>query len=244
MNRINKYIDIHTHLIPGVDDGAENMEEAVRMAGMAYDEGVRTIIVTPHYEMHNPDYDQAEVRKIYKDMKKIILSKYKDMEVLMGNEIFFTPGVIRDLIDGKVMTMAGTDYILVEFLPGEGYNKIYTGLNTAIVGGYRPILAHAERYKCLYRDIPRVRRLVEMGAYIQVNTRCFLGGRFDRRASWCRKLLTEGLIHFVASDSHDADRRKPVFREAVRKMTEASDEQTVEQIVSTNIKKMMDNVYI
>lgn len=241
---MNNYTDIHSHLIPGVDDGAADMAESLKMAKMAYKEGVRRIIATPHYGIFNPDYDSDKAKEKFDKMKAEIVSKYSDMEVFMGNELYYSPGVIKDLKDGKAMTMAGTDYILVEFWSGESYNRIYDGLKAAVVEGYRPILAHTERYEHLYKDIESVRRLIDMGVYTQINTRCFLISRFDKRASWCRKLLKNGCIHFVASDSHDTGARKPVFRSAVEKMIGISDEKTVEKIVKTNIEKMMNNKFI
>ena len=94
------------------------------------------------------------------------------------------------------------------------------------------------------KALNRIRALIDMGVYTQVNTRGFLGSRFDRRTAWCTKLLEKDLIHFVASDCHNCRERKPVMKTAGGKMLEIAGEETVERIVKTNVIKLIQNKYI
>ena len=122
--------------------------------------------------------------------------------------------------------------------------QIYNGLRTFVTAGYRPILAHTERYQALQKELERVRELVENGVYVQINARSFLGGRFDKRTSWCLKLFENDLIHFVASDCHNCETRTPVMQAAVDKLLSCGTEEAVKRIVQTNVIQMAQNKYI
>lgn len=239
-----KYTDIHTHIMPGIDDGASDMDEVMKITEMAYNEGIRAIFATPHYGKWNPNYDKDNALSIFNDMKEHIQSKYDDMDLYIGNELYYSTNTVKDLKEGKASTMAGTDYVLVEFSANEDHERIYAGLKTLVIEGYRPILAHTERYVALQKKLPEVRSLVDMGAYIQVNTRNFLKGSLDKRAAWSKKLLKNDLIHFVASDCHDSRARTPVMKSAIEKMLDIAGKEAVECIVSTNVNKLMANQYI
>ncbi|MCB6992245.1 protein tyrosine phosphatase [bacterium 210820-DFI.6.37] len=239
-----KYMDIHTHIVPGVDDGAKNMEETMKMVELAYAEGIRVIMATPHYGEWNPNYNKEQAIAACRKVRDWVRAVHSDMNVYMGNELYYSPGIIDDLRQGKARTMGGTDYVLVEFSVDEDYPEIYDGLRAFVMEGYRPILAHIERYHCLQKELESVKKLVDLGVYIQVNARSFLGGRFDRRTAWCTKLLENGLIHFVASDCHNCEGRRPIMETAVKRMLELTDEKNVERIVQTNVIKLMQNKYI
>ena len=237
-------MDIHTHILPGVDDGAASMEETLRMLEQAYEEGVRVILATPHYGKWNPDYDRKKTEAICRQVQQNLASLHSDMKLFLGNEIYYGPGVIDDLRAGRAATLGGTDYVLVEFSTEEEYAEIYKGMRSLVTAGYRPILAHIERYRHLRREWDRVRELVENGVYIQVNARSFLGGRFDKRTSWCLKLFEQDLIHFIASDCHNCESRAPIFQTAVEKLLSCGSEEAVKRIVHTNVIQLSKNNYI
>lgn len=239
-----KYIDIHAHIIPGVDDGAETMEESMSMIETAYQEGIRAIIATPHYGKWNPDYNKAyalgRFRELYAEVKKV----HPDMKLFFGNEIFYGAEVIEDLRSGRAMTLGGTDYVLVEFSTEAEYSTIAEGLREFVSAGYRPVLAHVERYSSLHGDLKGVRELIENGTYIQVNARSYLGKITSRRTLWCRRLLDERMVHFIASDCHDAAARKPVMKSAVDEMLRIAWDDIVTDVVHTNIMKLVKNELI
>lgn len=239
-----KLMDIHTHILPGVDDGAVDIDEALRMIALADKEGISVIILTPHYGQRNPGYDPDEAVKKATALRKVINKSYPHMKLYMGNELYYSPGIIEDLKTGRAKTIGGTDYALVEFSVDVEYEKIITAVRNFTSQGYHPLLAHVERYRCLYKDIERVHELIEMGAYIQVNARGFLSGRFDKRGAWCKHMLQEGVIHFIASDCHDTLRRTPVMKSAVEEMIRQVGEAEVKRIVNTNIVKLIRNEFI
>lgn len=244
MNKQIGYMDIHAHIIPGVDDGAESIEEAMRMIELAYAEGIRIIVATPHYGKWNPGYDKSKAVAACRKIRELIKKVHSDMRISIGNELYYTPGIIEDLKQAKALTLGGTDYVLVEFGVNADYEEIYSGLRTLAMEGYRPVLAHIERYNCLQKDLERVRELINLGGYMQVNARSFLGKRFDKRTAWCTKLLKNRMIHFIASDCHNCDSRSPMMKTAVSRMLELTDEENVYNIVHNNIVKLVQNKYI
>lgn len=239
-----KLMDIHTHILPDVDDGARDVKEMTEMIAQADEEGISVIIATPHYGICNPDYDPAEARRKLETARKVLRENYPHIRMFMGNELYYSPGIIEDLKCGRAQTIGGTDYVLVEFPTDITFEKLSEAVIAFCSEGYRPVLAHIERYDCLFRELDCVHELIGLGAYTQVNARGFLAGRFDKRGGWCRNLLKDGVIHFVASDCHDSSSRTPVMRSAVEAMIKTAGEDKVKQIVNTNIIRLIRNEFI
>ncbi len=239
-----KLMDIHAHILPGVDDGAENMDETMAMIKQADEEGISVIVATPHYGMRNPDYDPKAAEKTLTAVREVMRRSHPHMKLYMGNELYYSPGIISELQSGRARTIGGTDYVLVEFSIKIEFHEMISAVRAFLREGYRPILAHIERYQCLYREMDRIYELIDEGAYMQVNTRGFLRGKRDKRAAWCRALLEEGVIHFVASDCHSSMGRSPIMDSALTEMIKLAGEEEVKRIVNTNIIKLIRNEYI
>ena len=239
-----KLMDIHTHILPDVDDGASDVKEMAEMIAQADEEGISVIVATPHYGICNPDYDPAKVQEKMAAARRILKESYPHIRLFMGNELYYSPGIIEDLKCGRAKTLGGTDYVLVEFPIDITYDRLAEAVRAFCSEGYRPILAHIERYRCLFRELDRVHELIELGAYTQVNARGFLAGRFEKRGGWCRNLLKDDAIHFIASDCHDSVSRTPVMRSAVDAMLKAAGEEKVKKIVNTNIIRLIRNEFI
>lgn len=230
-----KYIDLHTHILPGIDDGAETIEETLRMAGIAYEEGIRLIVATPHYGIMNPGFSRLKAEEIFYETRAKIKERYPEMGFALGNEIFYTgPSVIDDLAKGIALTLADTDYVLVEFSPLDPLKKIQSGIRDLTLSGYRPILAHAERYEDLYKDLDAVDDLINAGAIIQINSRSFTRGRLDKRSRWVKQLVREDMVHLISSDCHNDGSRTPVMKEAADKLRSWTDDETFNKIMTDN----------
>lgn len=236
-----QYIDIHTHILPYIDDGASSMEESLEMLELAYQDGIRVLFATPHYGKWNPEYKKENAYQQYNLLKKELALRHPDMRIFMGNEIYYSSRTIDDLQSGKACALGNTNYVLIEFSEKESYEGLFKGLQNLVYAGYWPILAHAERYKCLRKGIYKVQELVENGSYIQINARSFLGGFFDRRASWCIRLFENNLVHFIASDCHNCNTRTPGMRKAAEKLLSMGDERLVERIVRLNAVNLILN---
>ena len=239
------FMDIHTHIIPGVDDGSDSMKETMKMIKQAYDEDIRVIIATPHYGLVNPDYDPVETERLLGEVRSAVRDKYQDLHIVMGNEIYYTPGVTEEIVSGRAKTIGGTSYALVEFNTGVEYETILRAIDEFTLNGYRMIIAHVERYSCLENDVAAVKELISRGAYIQVNCRSLLGGRrksgfsLENRAAWCKKLLKEDCVHFLASDCHSSGVRRPMIKQALDAVRKITDAATVREITRDNILHLM-----
>lgn len=237
------YFDIHAHILPEVDDGATDLTETVNMLKLAASENITTIIATPHYVCgrNNPEPDYLE--KLRLRVQKEAYDINKDMRILLGNEIFYSESVIEDLKRGKALTLAGSRYVLVEFSISESYNTIYNAVTKLINNGYWPVLAHAERYICLYKRTDLIKELIKAGCYIQVNASGIVGNILNSKAVYLRKLISSGLVHFLGSDCHDCNIRPPIMETAVRYMIKKCDI-NLSEILYENPFKILENNYI
>ena len=244
MNINNYYFDIHTHILPGVDDGPSDMEQTIRMLQIAASEQIMTIIATPHFICGKRNPDPEYLLQLKDQVQEHACNINKDLRILLGNEIYYSESVIEDLKQGKALTLAGSSYVLVEFSTGERFKAIYHGIGNLIRHGYMPILAHTERYACLYKRTDLISELVKAGCYIQLNSSTVAGSVFNMKAAFLRGLINKGLAHFIGSDCHNDDVRKPIMKAAVRHLLKSSDIETAERILYENPLKVLENTYI
>ena len=188
MSVIN-YTDIHCHIIPGVDDGAQSMEQAQEMIQIAYESGTRNIIATPHYGTHRAKASKGTIAVNFLELQMWMQVNYPDMKLYLGQELSYKHGTEDALKRGAAFTLAGSRYALVEFEPEEEYSRIRDGLQAIQMAGYWPILAHAERCNRLAANVDYIEELVHMGVYIQVNARSITGENGWQCKSCTKKLL-------------------------------------------------------
>lgn len=207
-------IDMHCHVLPGVDDGSASAAETRELLQMAWNQGVDTIIATPHFS-HRTDFGKLKERlQLTKEIAKKIDPSF---QIFLGQEIMYFEDVVDWLDRKRALTLAESRYVLVEFHPGDKYAKLLRAVRELVPAGYLPVIAHVERYQCL-REKGRTEELIENGAYLQVNSSTVTGGLFDRDARWCRHEIAEKRIHFIASDMHDPKHRPPYMLEAYHKL--------------------------
>lgn len=205
-------IDVHAHLLPGVDDGASDWEEAIWMLNCAYSQGIRAIIATPHYShRQDPSRIRQKVWRLAGEAKKIA----PDFQVFPGQEILYFDSIVERLQDGHALTLADSRHVLVEFMPRTPYKKIYQGVRKIMLAGYHPVVAHVERYDAL-RDGGQMEELSETGCMMQMNYRSLQGGIFDRNARWCRRQVLDGRISLLGTDAHHRDFRTPEIAGSLR----------------------------
>lgn len=200
-------VDIHCHMLPCVDDGAVDIKEAVRMLKMERDQGVRTIIVTPHYRKRMFETPAAEVKKQFRFLREIAWEYDESLRLYLGCEFHAEADMVSLLRTGRVMSMAGSRYVLTEFSNRMDTFYIRERLYALLSSGYKPIIAHAERYDCMRGNIDFVEELISMGAYIQVNADSLIGKEGFGTKRFCKTLMKHGAVHFVDSDSHGSRER-------------------------------------
>lgn len=244
MRETNGFIDIHAHILPGVDDGSRSMEETLRMVQTAYEQGIRTIIATPHYVPGGDNLPVEKLKGFQKQVQAEIVGLYPDMKLLLGNEIYYSGSAIELLRSKEALTLADSRYVLVEFSTRESYDLIYRGMGELIRAGYWPVLAHVERYRCLIKHEYRISDLIELGCYIQMNGDSVLGGILDSEAIYNRKLVRQGFVHFIGSDCHDDRIRIPCMKSAEKTLQKKCDEGSLKKLFYENPFKVLENTYI
>lgn len=200
--------DIHCHILPGIDDGAADMDMTKNMLNKMYEEGVRRVIATPHYRVGMFEPSIPSIQKSYLEVKKYAKTiGTHGMEVKLGCEYHRADDMVNVLKNHQRPTMAGSNYVLVEFSSMDNYMKIRSKIYALVVAGYDPIIAHIERYPSIIENPSSVTDMIEMGALIQVNADSVLGidGRSIKK--FCKNLMKKKEIHFIGSDAHDMTER-------------------------------------
>ncbi len=204
-NRVKALIDIHTHVLPGVDDGARTIEEACRMIKKASEQGVQAVIATPHYSRRRETDGFAELAGILQERVRKTLP---DFSVYLGQETYYHEELVERLKMGRALTLAGSRYVLVEFEPMVPYQTLYRGIRKLTSAGYVPVLAHMERYLCL-RQERNLEDLEGSGCIFQMNYGSLEGSWLHREVRWCRKQAVLGRIQLLGTDMHRMDYRPP-----------------------------------
>ncbi|MCR5398398.1 MAG: hypothetical protein K6E68_02570 [Lachnospiraceae bacterium] len=236
--------DIHCHILYGVDDGSGDLDTSVMMLEQAYESGVRKMILTPHYKHHRGIVGQDELEERLKALKRYLKEHHMTMELYLGSEVLYYDEMTEGLDAGRINTMAGSRYVLTEFSPRADYRYIYNALLKILSSGYYPILAHIERYECMLKDMGHASELKESGVYIQVNADSVEGRNGMMLKRYSRKLISNDLVDFIASDAHDADRRRPVFQKVVKYLDRHFGADYTDRILNDNPAMIIANEYI
>lgn len=198
-------IDLHSHILPGLDDGARTMNDALSMARMALDSGITAMAATPHCAGDRA----AEVYDAWQRLRGALREQELPLHLYLGMEIFGTFETARLLREGKLFTLNGSRYPLIEFqFRSDGADETAI-LRSVIQEGYRPVVAHPERYEYIQQDPQLVNQWMQMGCLFQVN-RGSLMGRFGSQAQETAfALVDRGFATAVASDAHSYRMRTP-----------------------------------
>lgn len=236
-----KMIDIHSHILPKVDDGSKNMKMSVDMAKKYVQNGIKEVIATPHYIQDSYNKTKPTNKIAFEKLKNELEEKNIPLEIYLGNEIYISPKTLDDIEDGKVASLNGTRYVLLELpmydIPIYFEDVIY-GL---LLKGYIPIIAHPERNKKIIEDPNLLYGYIQMGALAQLNLPS-LEGRYGKIVEECATtLLKHNMIHFVGLDAHDMTRRPPKVGKTLERLKGILNKTQYEKIISINAGQLIKN---
>lgn len=232
-------IDIHTHLLFGVDDGPDTIEESIEMIKRAKEQGIQAMILTPHYRHGMFAYPNDRIKENF-----VLLQKYAKeigIKIFLGTEHHVNSMIIEYIQNGRVRTLAGTQYVLAEYKHDTPFEYIAKSVRDLLRNGYIPVIAHVERYMCLHEDIDRIDWLREVGAMIQVNANAILGMEGFRVKGFTKKLLKYRYIDFVGSDSHDLKKRANNMGKCRDYLYKKYDERYVDKILVRNAMEILQS---
>ena len=211
--------DIHCHILPEVDDGSRSMDESIQMLKKQYKDGVRTIILTPHYRKHMFETPEEKIVQKFGSLQQVAARKVsKDLRLFLGCELHTSMDMSELFEIRKHLTLAGSSFVLTEFSNSDSEEYIKERCYQMLSNGYQPILAHIERYEATYKDLDFVDELRQMGAAVQVNAESIIGKSGHGVKKYCKRLMKENLLDFVGSDSHRSDQRIPRMGECAAYM--------------------------
>lgn len=231
-------VDIHCHIIPGVDDGAKSYEQAYHMLDIAYEQGISDIIATPHHMPEGKNASPEVIRARVAKLQEYADSQQYEMNIYTGNEIYFH-GEAADLLEeGKICTLAATNYVLVEFSPMDDARYIRNSLAELQNMGYNPIIAHVERYMSLIQvPFERIEELRDMGILIQVNAGSITGFFGKQSKAVAEKLLKKELVDFIGTDAHSDGGRAPKIAECAEILAKKCKPEYVEDLLYRNAER-------
>ena len=242
-------IDIHSHIVFDVDDGPRDLADSRALLEESYRQGVRTIISTSHRRKGMFETPENKIAEHFKLVQEIAKEISDDLTVLYGAEIYYTSDVLDKLEKKIIPSLADTRYALIEFSMTTPYKEIHTALSNVLRLGITPVVAHIERYHCLENDEKKVRDLIDMGCYMQINSSSVLkpklfGDKYKFMKKRARFFLKKDLVHFVASDMHNLDDRPPYMQEAYQIISKKYGVAYAEQLFRKNQEILLRNEYI
>lgn len=210
------FTDIHHHLLYGVDDGAQTLKSAYKMAEAAWRKGTKTVIATPHVSPGISSFSRELFEERLGELQKACGKNSVDLRILLGAEILYTDGTGEYLQQRRIPTLAGSDYVLVEFVPNVSYDEVRSALIRILRAGNIPVVAHVERYASLVFAPRRMKALKrELGDVLfQMNASTVLGGKGFFGDLCAKRMLDAGLVDIIASDAHNLSSRPTRMLEA------------------------------
>ncbi len=236
-------VDIHCHILPGLDDGSDNIEESVRMARLAADGGTKAIIVTPHSNIPDSytNYCDAHYVDTFNALKNRLKEENIPLKIYPGHEIYSAGDIVGLIKENKLLTLRSSDYLLIEFAFKEYGETVYRRLKELVAEGFTPVVAHPERYAFVAEDDFAPIRLKEIGCLIQIN-KGSLKGSFGREARVIsHSLIRHGIADFVASDAHSPYMRTPYLADVHDLICEIHSEDYADLLLSINPEKILKN---
>jgi len=242
--KVHTMIDLHAHILYGIDDGPRHRETTREMLRQAEEDGIGTVVATPHYVVGANLYSPKALSARFDEVSRLIEQEGINIKLLLGNELFLDEYIFEAVESGKCHTLACTSYVLLE-LPMAGI-PLYTEkvLYQFLAAGYRPILAHPERNAEVLDNPAVLIDFVEMGCIAQINSTSINGVHGRRVQDTAKLLLKSNMGHLVASDCHSDKRRSPELSAAYKRLSLWLGSQRADRLFRTNPETVLQDVTV
>jgi protein-tyrosine phosphatase len=234
-------IDLHSHILPGIDDGSRNLEMSLEMARMAVDDGITTMACTPHIYPGLYMNDTAGIIAAREALQRALDDKGIPLKLTIGADVHLVPGLLQGLRDGIVPCLHQTRYLLLEPSHHVAPPRFQDSVFQLVAEGYVPVITHPERLTWVEDSYSVFADLVRQGAWMQV-TAGALTGVFGARAKyWGERFLGDGLTHIIATDAHSSGRRSPNMSKARQIAERMLGREEAELLVRGRQEKILEN---
>ena len=233
------FIDIHHHLVYGVDDGATSFAGTEKMIAQAVENQVHAIVTTPHITPGHAPFPMQNYLDHLEEARAYIARENIDLTLYTGSEVLYTPSTPYQLSEGKVPTLAGTRYVLLEFSPDDTYQYLREAGQAVSGMGYIPVYAHVERYECLKKADQVLRLRDDYGALIQINASTVLRKHSFFHQLFITRMLEDELVDFIATDCHDLPGRDNHMAEAFDRLAELFSLEMAHSLTHGNAEKLL-----
>ena len=232
-------IDIHSHVIPGIDDGSKNMEMTLEMLRNAERDGTKEIVATPHYLLEYGDSTIEEVKRLVEEINSIVNKERINIKIYSGQEVYFTENILKDYLDGNIGTLNDSRYMLIEFNMNRFEENIFDIIYELQVRGITPIIAHPERYRSIIKNPLEINSFIDEGYLFQLDSGSLTGVFGKEVKKTAEILLANGIYNFIGSDAHNIKSRNTGISEAASLANNKKN--GIENIFKESSRKMLDN---
>ncbi len=201
--------DLHSHLLPGIDDGAPDLETSLAMARAYADQGVECVACTPHILPGLYNNTGPQIRQAIAELQMRLDDAGIPLRLTSGADNHIIPAFVEGLKSGHLLTLGGSDYVLVEPPHHVAPARLEDLFFDILLGGYFPILTHPERLSWIESKYDVMERLAKRGVWMQITSGSLSGAFGKRPRYWAERMLDEGLVHIIATDAHNMGRRPP-----------------------------------
>lgn len=232
-------IDLHCHILPGVDDGPDQFEEAIEMLKIACSEGTRSIVATPH--IHHPDGYQQPVcaKHLVERLNAYARNEFLEIKVFLGAEYYISQDFKSYLVDIKNFTINNSNYVMIEFDAQVELELMLEACADITRMGLVPIIAHVERYRAIHDHPICMEQLRSVGALFQMSSNAIFDDH--EQMIWGLKCIGTGLIDFIASDGHRMNCRKPLMDRAYKRLLDQFGPKTALRLMTQNPDAVLRN---
>ena len=244
------FIDLHNHSLCHVDDGARSHKMMESMLDIAYNDGIKTICFTPHFKIYHFDSDEdfnkysEACNMFFKDALSYVEKMGYDLTLLLGNEIMFHNDIFDNITSGKCKKINNTQYVLVEFTPYVSDFDLKSALTNLSRKGYKPILAHFERYECIAKSPALLSDLKNCGILIQVNANSIVKPKLGKAGKLVKMALKKHLVDIVATDAHDDKALTPILSKAHSVVVKKYGSDYAKKIFHDNQNSIVNNICV
>ncbi|MBO8126471.1 MAG: hypothetical protein H0Z38_04440 [Firmicutes bacterium] len=235
-------IDIHAHILPGLDDGPKDLAGSLELLKLLSEDGVQTVIATPHVVPgYFWPYDPDKLRDTAEELREAVRKSRIAIEIIPGAEIYLSPEIAQMAEEGLLPTLADSSYVLVEFPRNEVPFWAFEVLKKIQKAGYKPILAHPELNSEVRADDTLAEDLVQQGVLLQVDASSLAGKWGESPKNYALELIGSGLVHYIGSDTH-SPRRPPKMRTAWNVVEDVYSRSVAEKLMVENPRRLFGDV--